>query len=204
MQKTWFYAVWLVGAYLLGSLSAGDLVTRAAGVNIRTLGDGNPGTVNVYREVDPRYGIVVLVLDVATGTAATLPLYFLHVPTWMRLLGVVAVLVGHIFPLFWRFSGGAGGAVGMGATFGLLPLGALIATPVAALALALARTPIFSVWLFFGVTLLAGGMLHRDAIGVVAVLLAMTVPTTKFLFQRRVKSLSGLKKALVYKPRPTR
>ena len=167
-----------------------------AGVNIRRLGDGNPGTVNIYREVGPIYGIAVLALDVATGAAATLPLYILDSPMWLRVLAVVAVLGGHIFPVFWKFSGGAGGAVGMGATFGLMPLGALIAAPVTILAIALVRTPIFSVWLFFGVTLLAGGILHRDPASVGAVLLAMAVPTMKFLVQRRINSVAALKRAL--------
>ena len=196
MHEPWFYALWTTGAYLLGSVSAGDLVARMAGVNIRRLGDGNPGTVNIYREVGPIYGIAVLALDVATGAAATLPLYILDSPMWLRVLAVVAVLGGHIFPVFWKFSGGAGGAVGMGATFGLMPLGALIAAPVTILAIALVRTPIFSVWLFFGVTLLAGGILHRDPASVGAVLLAMAVPTMKFLVQRGINSVAALKRAL--------
>ena len=89
MQELWFYALRCVAAYLLGSLSPGDLMSRAAGMNIRTLGDGNPGTRNIWKELGPRYGAATLALDVATGTAATLLLYLLGFPHWTRLPVVV-------------------------------------------------------------------------------------------------------------------
>lgn len=71
-------------------------------------------------------------------------------------LAVAWVLTGHIFPVFWKLNGGVGVAVAMGAAFGLLPFGVLIAAAETGLALALTRTAIYSVWLFFGVTLMAG------------------------------------------------
>lgn len=196
IQTPWFYALWILGAYLLASLSPGDLVSRAAGVNIRALGTGNPGAVNIYNTIGPKFGFTVLILDVMTGAAATVPLYLLEFPGWAKLLAVAAALAGHIFPIFWRFNGGAGGAVGMGTAFGLLPLGALVAAAVTGIALILTRTPIYSVWLFFGVTLLAGWLLHQDVIGVIGVLLAAVAPTIKFLFQSHIKSIAALKRTL--------
>jgi acyl-phosphate glycerol 3-phosphate acyltransferase len=196
LQTPWFYALWALGVYLLASLSPGDLVSRWVGVDIRSRGTGNPGAVNIYKEVGPRHGITVLALDLLIGAVATVPLYLLEFPGWVKLLAVAAVLGGHIFPVFWRFNGGAGGAVAMGVAFGLLPLGALVAAAVTGLVLALARTPIYSVWLFFGVTLLAGGLLHRDIVGLVGVLLAVAAPTVKFLSQSRIRSMADLKRAL--------
>ena len=59
MNDVWFTILWSLGAYLVGSLSVGDLVSRAAGVKIREVGTGNPGAANVWREIGPRYGPVI-------------------------------------------------------------------------------------------------------------------------------------------------
>lgn len=196
VPEIWFYVLWLIGAYLLGSVSPGDVVAKTAGVDIRTVGTRNPGAANIYTEVGPWQGIAVFVLDTATGAVATFPLYLLAVPAWIRLLAVMAVLGGHIFPLYWRFKGGIGGAVSMGTSLGLLPLGALIAAPVTALVLGLTRNAIYAVWSFFGVTLVAGGVLHKDLVGVVGVLLAITIPTIKWLLQHHIRHIADLRKTL--------
>src|SRR5574341_821481 len=60
-------------AFLLGAIPFGYLVARAvAGVDIRTVGDGNPGGRNVYLHVNRAAGIAVTLLDIAKGTAAIL------------------------------------------------------------------------------------------------------------------------------------
>ena len=171
MHEPWFYLLWSVGSYLLGSLSAGDMVARSAGVEIRNLGTRNPGTANIYREVGAGRGILVFVLDAVKGGVATLPLYLLGLATWTRLMAGTAVLLGHVFPVPWRHLGGTGMAVGMGAAVGLLPLSAMAATPLSLLAILLTRSPAYSGTLFFLVTALAGGLLHRDLVAVAAVTL---------------------------------
>ncbi len=187
MHEAWFYIVWAVGAYLLGAISAGDLVTRAFGVNIRTKGTGNPGTANISRELGLAYGVAVFVLDIVKGAAATLPLYLLDFPMWMGLMAMAAVLAGHIFPVFWRFQGGTGLVVGMGTTVGLLPFGSLIAAPVTALALMRTRNMGYVGALFFLLAIVAGGLVHRDIVGVIAVLLAGTTIWFKARVQYRDK-----------------
>ena len=101
MDNVWFAIVWSLGAYLVGSLSFGDLVARVAGVKIRAVGTGNPGAANVWREIGPRYGVAVMVLDVVKGALVTLPLYlFFHAPLWTKGLATGALLLGHFFPIF--------------------------------------------------------------------------------------------------------
>ena len=185
MDEPWFYALWAVGAYLLGSISAGDVVSRAAGVNIRALGTGNPGTANIFREIGPRYAAAVFTLDVAKGAATTVPLYILGLPVWTGLLATASLLAGHFFPIPWRSIGGTGMAAGMGTTLGLLPLGALIATLPAILVVVFRGNAGHAGISFFAVTLVAGGLLHRDAVGAAAVLLAGTAVLIKSWFQYR-------------------
>ena len=171
MNEPWFYVLWSAGSYLLGSISAGDIVAKSARVDIRSLGTRNPGAANIYREVGPRYGIAVFVLDAVKGGVATLPLYLLGLATWTRLMAGAGVLVGHVFPAPWRHLGGTGMAVGMGAALGLLPLGVMAATPLTALAILLTRNAGLSGALFFLVTMLAGGLVDRDPVGVASVTL---------------------------------
>ena len=71
MTNILIVAVWTIASYLLGTVSFGDLVARAAGVDIRALGTKNPGAANIYREIGPKYGIAVFALDVAKGAVAT-------------------------------------------------------------------------------------------------------------------------------------
>ena len=171
MNEPWFYVVWAIGAYLVGSVSVGDVVARVSGVDIRSVGSGNPGTANVYRQVGPRPTAAVFVIDLAKGAAATVPLYFLDLSVWAGMLGAGAVLAGHFFPLFWGFKGGTGMMVGVGATIGFLPLGAVIAVPFgAAYAMRtkdMARAGVASLL----VTLIAGAMVHQSVFGAVAVVL---------------------------------
>ena len=171
MNEPWFYVVWAIGAYLVGSVSVGDVVARVSGVDIRSVGSGNPGTANVYRQVGPRSAAAVFVFDLAKGAAATVPLYFLDLSEWARMLGAGAVLAGHFFPLFWGFKGGTGMMVGVGATIGFLPLGAVIAVPFGAAYAMRTKDMARAGVAFLLVTLIAGAMVHQSVFGAVAVVL---------------------------------
>jgi acyl phosphate:glycerol-3-phosphate acyltransferase len=98
-------AVLLVAAgYLLGSMPWGYWVPRLlAGVDIRSLGSGNPGATNVWRTLGFKLGLTVAVLDIGKGLAAAL------LGRWLGddLIGVaagVAAMVGHWRPLFLGFA----------------------------------------------------------------------------------------------------
>ena len=160
LHTSWFYAVWAVGSYLVGSLVVGDLICRAKGINIRTLGTGNPGAANIWREVGPQYGVSVFALDIVKGAAATLPLFILDMPTWFIAVAMLCLLAGQFFPLFFGFDGNTGMAAMFGATAGLIPLGAAIAVPVALGKFAITRNVGWSGGAFFATSWVAGGLLH--------------------------------------------
>lgn len=114
----------VVVGYLLGTFPSADLVTRIATrgkVDIRAVGTGNPGTLNAMRSVGKKWGIVVLVLDVAKGIAAGLI---------GREIGgadaayaaATASIAGHIFPVWTRFRGGKGVATSVGACLAVFPV----------------------------------------------------------------------------------
>ena len=108
-------------AYLIGTFPSASIVARANGIDIRTVGSGNPGASNVARVLGWRWGMWVFVLDAAKGgLAAGLGLVVDGRPAgyW---LGAAAV-VGHVFPVWQKFRGGKGVATGSGIFAVLSPL----------------------------------------------------------------------------------
>ncbi len=105
-------------SYLIGSLpTAYIVVKRKANIDIRSAGSGNVGTLNAYEVTGKRFiGILVLVVDIAKGAGAIL-LTRMVVSQEPLVISValVAVVVGHCFPVWLKFHGGRGLAPAAGA-----------------------------------------------------------------------------------------
>jgi glycerol-3-phosphate acyltransferase PlsY len=114
----------VVLGYLLGSIPTAYIVTRLAkGADVRQLGGGNVGGLNVYREVGKLSAAVVAIVDVAKGAAAVAIAYWLlNVSLPFVLAAAVAAVVGHNWMVWLRFSGGKGMGAAIGGLFVLLPL----------------------------------------------------------------------------------
>ena len=108
-------------AYLLGSISSAILVCRLFRLgDPRDQGSGNPGATNVLRIGGKFPAILVLVFDVLKGTIPVWASYYFGVePIYLAFVAVFACL-GHMFPVFFGFSGGKAVATAFGA---ILPLG---------------------------------------------------------------------------------
>ena len=114
-------------AYLLGSIPTGYLIARRVkGVDIREVGDRYTGAKNVFREIGVAAGIATAGLDVAKGAVAMLLTRLLPLPEVAVVLVALAVVSGHIWPVFLQFRGGAGLATALGAILVMLPREALI------------------------------------------------------------------------------
>ena len=112
------WAIALILAYLIGSVTSGVIVTRLwRGVDIRSYGSGSTGTTNVLRTLGPKAAVLVFVLDVAKGAAAVAVAEALPVPVLAVALAGALVVVGHMWPVFARFRGGKGVATGLGVLF---------------------------------------------------------------------------------------
>jgi len=108
----------VVLGYLLGSIPTAYIVSRrVSGKDIRRLGGGNVGGLNTYREMGMLPALIVGIGDVGKGAAAVAIAYWLLgvSPLFVMLAGLAAV-IGHMWMLFLKFSGGKG----MGAAFGAL------------------------------------------------------------------------------------
>jgi acyl phosphate:glycerol-3-phosphate acyltransferase len=107
-------------AYLLGTLMGSLILGRLRGVDIRSMGSGNAGATNALRTQGKLFGFLVLLIDVAKGVfavwwlpAAALPAVGLDpgLPReWLTLACGFAVIVGHVYPVWFSFRGGKGAA----------------------------------------------------------------------------------------------
>ncbi|MBT3635732.1 MAG: glycerol-3-phosphate 1-O-acyltransferase PlsY [Opitutae bacterium] len=116
----------LIG-YLLGSIPFGVLVAKRFGVDIYSVGSGNPGATNVLREIGKPAGYTVFVFDFLKGFLATywfmIPVFSIGSdPVLLGLWGLPAAVLGHTYPLFTGFRGGKGVATAMGGLLGVMPV----------------------------------------------------------------------------------
>jgi acyl phosphate:glycerol-3-phosphate acyltransferase len=124
----------ILGAYLLGSVPFGLLITRAlGGPDPRHGGSGNIGATNVTRLAGRWAGVATLFLDAAKG-ALPMGLALHYLPDWPAAAVGLAAFLGHIFPLYLRFKGGKGVATALGVLAAVSPLTLLATLGVLALA----------------------------------------------------------------------
>ena len=116
-------ALAIVIGYLLGSVPNAYIAGRLAkGVDIRQVGGGNMGALNVMREIGTVAGISVFLADVAKGTLAVLAAQWLGVPLLAVFAAGFAAVVGHSWPVWLKFRGGQGLATAMGVLIVLAPI----------------------------------------------------------------------------------
>lgn len=114
-------AIALVVGYLLGAIPFGYLAGRLKGVDLRTLGSGNIGAANAFRNLGRSWGIAVMAGDIGKGVGGALIGRWLTDDPWPIFVGA-AVMVGAIFPVWLRMRGGKGVAAGGGVMIGLFPI----------------------------------------------------------------------------------
>lgn len=117
------YAGLVIFAYLLGAIPTGIVVSRGlAKTDITRLGSGNIGAANVFRVLGVKLGALTLLGDVAKGLLPVLlGLAALgQEPVYLALISLAAFL-GHLYPVYLKFSGGKGVATALGAFLGIAP-----------------------------------------------------------------------------------
>ena len=95
---------------MLGSINFAYITARIKGVDISSEGSGNPGTSNVLRTLGKGSAAIVLFGDLLKGA---IPIIFFYQDQYFLVYGLAAVL-GHIYPVFYKFKGGKGVATYLG------------------------------------------------------------------------------------------
>ena len=108
-------------AYLIGSINFSVILSKKmAGFDVREKGSGNAGTTNMLRAVGKKAAAITLICDILKGIIAILIAMFIgkivknsNTALLVQIAGV-AVILGHTFPIFFRFKGGKGVATSLG------------------------------------------------------------------------------------------
>jgi glycerol-3-phosphate acyltransferase PlsY len=115
-------------SYLIGSITFGDIVARIKKVDLRSQGSGSVGATNVFRIIGKGWGAVVLLGDALKGVVAV----------WLgsqvgnfhgfdtAIITGIAAIVGHSWPVFFKFKGGKGVATSLGVAVALVPPSSLV------------------------------------------------------------------------------
>ena len=123
---TWPIYLTAVVCYLMGAVPWGLLLTAMAGYgDIRKQGSGSIGATNVLRTGNKALAAITVLLDAGKGWVATFFAYQVSGPDF-AVVAAVAVVLGHMFPVWLGFRGGKGVATGAGALLGLAWLPFLI------------------------------------------------------------------------------
>ena len=97
-------------SYLLGSINFAYITARINGIDISSRGSGNPGTSNVLRTLGKGSAAFVLFGDLLKGA---IPIIYFYQDRYFLIYGLAAV-IGHIYPVFYKFKGGKGVATYLG------------------------------------------------------------------------------------------
>jgi glycerol-3-phosphate acyltransferase PlsY len=122
-------------SYLVGSIPAGYLVARIAGIDIRKAGSGNIGATNVVRLLGKQYGYPVFLFDFLKGVCAVKMSIFIFnhygaafaSPELCGIIGGSCSILGHSYPVWLGFKGGKGVATSGGVVVAMMPWVALAA-----------------------------------------------------------------------------
>jgi glycerol-3-phosphate acyltransferase PlsY len=119
----WNIVIVVAASYLVGSIPASYIAGRwLRGIDLREHGSGNLGAANAFRVLGFGAAVPVLLFDIGKGFAAVflMPEFF-GGGTALALLAALAVVLGHNYSLFVRFSGGKGVGTTAGAFLALAP-----------------------------------------------------------------------------------
>jgi len=112
--------------YFLGSIPFGWLLTRAAGIDIRSVGSGNIGTTNVLRTGRKGLAAATLLLDAGKAVLAVVLARIFWGETGAQ-IAAIGAFCGHLWPIWLGFRGGKGVATLLGAACAAVPLAGFIA-----------------------------------------------------------------------------
>ena len=116
-------------AYLSGAVVGSLVLGRLRGVDIRELGSGNAGGTNALRTQGAVFALGVVVIDVGKGLLAARWLPAAALPglqpdllldrQWLSGACLLGAIIGHVYPVWYEFRGGKGGATLVGAVLGI-------------------------------------------------------------------------------------
>ena len=136
-QLWWQFLLLAIFSYFMGNINFAIIISKLKKKDIRTMGSGNPGTLNMSRNFGLKIGLLTLLLDMLKGAIPTFLGFILYKNCYFEGTAISVSLIsrvmcgffavaGHIFPVFMKFKGGKGIATTIGVFFVCNPLIGLI------------------------------------------------------------------------------
>ena len=125
----WQFSIMVVVCYFLGNVNIARWLSKLRKDDITKKGSGNPGTMNVLRSYGFALGVLTFFFDILKCAGPTLAVYFifrnrapyldsdLNYGLIAMFIAALSVIIGHIYPVLWNFTGGKGVASTLGACF---------------------------------------------------------------------------------------
>lgn len=123
----WQVALTILISYFCGNISFARMISSKQHGDITKMGSGNPGATNILRNYGFKFGALNLVLDMLKAYIPALSAYYIFgrsIP--MLYIAGLSSMVGHIFPVVWKFKGGKGISSMMGIFLAANPVATLI------------------------------------------------------------------------------
>lgn len=133
-MEWWKILVVILVSYAFGNVSFARIIGKKLNSDITKLGSGNPGTTNVLRNFGFKIGLINFVLDISKGLIPVLLTKILFGEPILTYIAGISVIVGHIYPICYKFKGGKGIATMIGVFFATNPIATAIVVVVAAIA----------------------------------------------------------------------
>lgn len=181
-------AALIIGAYFFGNINFSVIISHFKNRDVRKEGSGNPGTMNMLRSFGIKLGWLTLFLDAIKGAIPALLGWWLlgNGEAFMfgadktgLFVGGLSAVIGHIFPVLFKFKGGKGVATSIGVCFVAAPLVSLIAFAIGVAFLLTVKIGSLTSFIMTGIPLVFSGVSAlyggRIAEGVLAIAIYVIV-----------------------------
>ncbi len=128
IEKFLIFSAFVICGYLIGNISFARILSKQMHNDITKLGSGNPGTMNMARNFGFGIGLLNLILDVVKAVIPCLCAYFVAKTYFANLTNILvyttglSIVIGNMYPVFYKFKGGKGIAVALGIFAVIYPL----------------------------------------------------------------------------------
>lgn len=160
------FAALIVGAYFFGNINFSVIISHFKNRDVRKEGSGNPGTMNMLRSFGIKLGLLTLFLDAVKGAVPAILGWWLlgNGETFMfgadkigLFAGGLSAVIGHIFPVLFKFKGGKGVATSIGVCFVAAPVVSLIAFAIGVAFLLTVKIGALTSFIMTGIPLIFSG-----------------------------------------------
>ena len=122
----WHILIIVICSYFVGNISVSRFIAKSQNQDITKLGSGNAGSTNVLRNFGLKLGVLNLCLDILKGVIPCLVVWLVTKNIVYLYISGISVMIGHIFPVVFKFKGGKGIATMLGVFAVANPLATII------------------------------------------------------------------------------